>query len=192
MNTYFVRLIILCTFLVLVLPGQSPAADKRLPPSVKDIIVTTSETDLLLFATVQNGFTPEMLADLYNGIPIVFTFHLELVKTRRTWLSTTLVSTTLTHTMTWDEQRQEYRVSLSEKEGEDMVTQNFNQASQRMAELNGAKVIALDRLVPDAPYAIHFKVTLAKRYLPLGLHRLVPFSSLLNFETESRTIEFRY
>jgi hypothetical protein len=192
MNTHIIRLIILCTFLVLILPGRLPATDKRLPPSVKDIIVTTSETELLLFATVQNGFTPEMLADLHNGIPIVFTFHLELVKIRRTWLNTTLVSTTLTHTMTWDEQRQEYHVSLSEKEGADIVTQNFNHASQRMAELNGAKVIALDRLVADAPYAIHFKVTLTKKDLPLGLHRLVPFSSLWNFETESRTIEFRY
>ncbi|MBM9536987.1 DUF4390 domain-containing protein [Desulfobulbus alkaliphilus] len=192
MNKDFVRLIILCTFLILVPSGLLPAADKKVPPSVKDIIVTTSDTDLLLFATVENGFTPKMLTSLHNGVPIVFTFHLELVKIKRTWLNTTLVDSTVTHTMTWDEQRQEYRVSLSEKEGKDIVTRNFKQASRRMAELNGAKVIALDRLIPDAPYAIHFKVTLMERDLPLGLHRIVPFSSLWNIETDSRTIEFRF
>ena len=193
MNTHFVRLTILYTFLILVLPGGLPAADKRLSPSVKDIIVTTSETDLLLFATVENGFTPEMIADLHNGVPIVFTFHLELVKIRRTWLNTSLVTNTVAHVMTWDEQSREYRVSLSEgEEGDDIVTQDLNQASQRMAELNGVKIIALNQLIPDAPYAIHFRVTLLERDLPLGLHRVVPFSSLWNFETDSRTIEFRY
>jgi len=192
MNIYFLRLTVLCTLLVLAIPGQIFAADKRVSPAVKDIIVTTSEVDLLLFATVQNGFTPEMLDNLHNGAPIVFTFHLELVKTKRTWFNTTLVTTTVTHTMTWDDKRREYRVSLSEKEGEDIITPDLNQASQRMAELNGVKVIALDRLIPDAFYAIRFKVTLIQKDLPLGLHRVVPFTSLWNFETDSRTIEFRY
>jgi hypothetical protein len=192
MNTHFLRLTVLYTLLVLTIPGQVFAANKGASPAVKDIIVTTSEVDLLLFATVQNGFTPEMLNNLHNGVPIVFTFHLELVKIKRTWFNTPLVTTTVTHTMIWDEQRREYRVSLSEKEGEDIITPDLNMASQRMAELNGVKVIALDRLIPDAPYAIRFKVTLIQKDLPLGLHRVVPFTSLWNFETDSRTIEFRY
>ena len=61
-----------------------------------------------------------------------------------------------------------------------------------MTELNGVKVITLDQLVPDAPYAIHFKVTLKKGSLPLGLGALAPAAVWGDFETDWRTIEFRY
>ena len=73
-----------------------------------------------------------------------------------------------------------------------MTTKDLEQAKKLMAELNGVKVIALANLVPDAPYAIHFKVVLKKGSLPLGMQKILPFSSLWNFETDWRTIEFRY
>ena len=57
---------------------------------------------------------------------------------------------------------------------------------------NGVKVIALNQLVPDAPYAIHFKVILKKGTLPMGIGSLIPFTNLGDFETDWRTIEFRY
>ena len=46
----------------------------RITPEIKDIIVTTSDVDLLMFATVKNGFTQEMVNEAKAGTPIVFTF----------------------------------------------------------------------------------------------------------------------
>ena len=161
-------------------------------PEIKDIIVTTSDNDLLLFATVKNCFTQEMLEGVRNGIPIVFNYHLKLVKTSNNWIDTSLVESSVTHTMTFDSGKKEYRIAFSNQDGKSVTTGNLEQAKQLMAELNGIKVIALAQLVPAAPYAIHFKVTLKKGSLPLGMHRVVPFSSLWDFETDWRTIEFRY
>ena len=70
-----IRLLFLCGFLVLAHPCQ-PMASVGETPEIKDIIVTTSDVDLLLFATVKNGFTREMLDDIKNGIPIVFTYQI--------------------------------------------------------------------------------------------------------------------
>lgn len=161
-------------------------------PEIKDIIVTTSDNDLLLFAAVKNCFTQEMVDGIHNGIPIVFTYHLKLVKTSNTWLDTSLVESSVTHTMTFDSDKKEYRIAFSSHDGKNITTSNLDQAKQLMAELNGIKVIPLAQLVHAAPYAIHFKVTLKKGSLPLGIHRVVPFSSLWDFETDWRTIEFRY
>jgi hypothetical protein len=161
-------------------------------PEIKDIIVTTSDNDLLLFAAVKNCFTQEMVDGIHSGIPIVFTYHLKLVKTSNTWLDTSLVESSVTHTMTFDSGKKEYRIAFSNQDGKSTTTSNLDQAKQLMAELNGIKVIALSQLVHAAPYAIHFKVTLKKGSLPLGMHRVVPFSSLWDFETDWRTIEFRY
>lgn len=186
-----IKLILLCSFLLLPCPWQSFAGSEQ-NPEIKDIIVTTSEPDLLLFATVKNGFTQGMLDDLKNGVPIIFTFHLELVKTSSNWIDTPLVQSSVTHTMTFDSTTKEYWITFSDPNGRVATTEDLEQAKQLMAELNGIKVIALSQLVPGAPYAIHFKITLKKGSLPLGIHRLLPFSALWDFETAWRTIEFRF
>jgi len=191
MRLFNIRLLLLCGFLVLASPCLTPASAEE-TPEIKDIIVTTSDVDLLLFATVKNGITPEMLADVKNGIPIVFTFQMELVKTSGNWFNTTLVESAVTHTMTFDEASKQYTVVFSDQGNKAVTTKNLDEAKQLMTELNGVKVIALAQLVPDAPYAIHFKVTLKKGSLPLGLHRFLPISALWDFETDWRTIEFRY
>ncbi len=189
MKRSLIRLLLMCC-LALSLPGLALAAVEQ-TPEIKDIIVTTSDTDLLLFATVKNGFTEEMLEGVKAGAPIVFTFQMELVRSNRHWLDTSLVQSTFTHTLTYDSGREEYAVTLA---GEDnkVTTASLEKAKQLMVELNGVKVVPLNQLVPDAPYAIHFKVTLKKGTLPLGMGNLIPFSSLGDFETDWRTIEFRY
>lgn len=191
MKSLNIKLILLCGLILFSRPSLPFAANEQ-NPEIKDIIVTTSDNDLLLFATVKNCFTQEMLEGVRNGIPIIFTYQLKLVKTSTTWIDTSLVESSVTHTMTFDSDKKEYRIAFSNQEGKSITTGNLDQAKQLMAELNGIKVIALTQLVHDAPYAIHFKVTLKKGSLPLGMHRVVPFSSLWDFETDWRTIEFRY
>jgi hypothetical protein len=191
MKRLHLQLAVLCGWLLLMQPCLTFASNE-ISPEIKDIIVTTSDIDLLLFATVKNGFTQEMIDGVKSGIPVVFTYQLELVKTSGNWLDTSLVESAVTHTLDFDPNSQEYRVTFSDQGGRVVTTKDLEQAKQFMAELNGVKVIALAQLVPDAPYAIHFKVTLKKGSLPLGMHRLLPFSSLWDFETDWRTIEFRY
>jgi hypothetical protein len=185
-----IRLLFFCGFLLLASPFQ-PLVSAEEKPQIKDIIVTTSEVDLLLFATVKNGFTQEMLDGVNSGIPIVFAYQMKLVKTSN-WLDTTLVEATVTHTLTFDETNKQYTVTFSDQNEKVVATQDIEEAKQLMAELNGVKVIELSQLIPDAPYAIRFKVVLKKGSLPLGVHRLLPFSAIWNYETDWRTIEFRY
>lgn len=191
MNLLLIRITLLCGLLLLPCPDRSVAASEQ-TPEIKDIIVTTSDNNLLLFATVKNSFTQEMLDGVRNGIPVVFTYYLQLVKTSNNWLDTTLVESTVTRTMTFDSGKQEYRVAFSDQGDKVVTAVDLEQAKLLMAEINGIKVIDLAQLVRDAPYAIHFKVTLKKGSLPLGLHRLLPIPALWDFETDWRTIEFRY
>lgn len=191
MKRLHLQLALLCGWLLLVPPCLTSASNEA-TPEIKDIIVTTSDIDLLLFATVKNGFTQEMIDGVKSGIPVVFTYQLELVKTDGNWLNTSLVESAVTHTLSFDTELQEYSIAFSDQGGKVVNTKDLEKAKQLMSELNGVKVIALAQLVPDAPYAIHFKVTLKKGSLPLGMHRLLPLSSLWDFETDWRTIEFRY
>lgn len=189
-NLRFFSSIVLVALAVLLSFIPVQAADNS-TPTIEDFIITTSSTDLLLFATVKNSFTKEMLEGVRNGIPVVFSFDIELERLRHRWFDVTLVETTLTHTMTYDAIKQRYTVVLSEKR-KPVITKSSDMAKQIMAEINGLKVIASKELIPDSPYALHIKATLVENTLPLGMHYVLPFTSLWNFETDWCSIEFRY
>lgn len=185
-HIFFVLLLLLFSGFEL----ATAANDKN--PQLNDIIVTTSNTDLLLFATVENCFTPEMVHGVQNGIAITFTFHVELDRIKSKWFDSTLVDTLITHTLTYDSLKEEYSILRDTKGQKAFTTESLEEAKLLMSELNGLHVIPLERLIPDAPYALHIKATLEKNTLPLGMHYVLPFTSLWDFETDWRTIEFRY
>ncbi len=170
-------------------PAWSGAAPR---PELKDIIITTSATDLLVFATIEHGFTDEMVEQVKNGLPVTFTFHMELEQVKSGWFDSTLVETAVHHTLRFDSLKQEYQISFSERKGHTVTTRSLAQARHLMAELSGYQLIKRDRLIPDASYALHIKATLAENTLPLGLETIIPFSSYWDFDTDWRTIEFRY
>lgn len=176
-------------FLLLLYSGARAEEDR---PNIADIFITTSQTHLLLFCTVKNGFTQEMIEGVRNGIPVTFTYLIELEKVVRGWPDSTLVEMTIDHTLAYDSLKEQYRVTLPERGNDTVVTDSLEEAMSAMNELNGVKIINRAELEPDAPYALHVHATLAEKTLPLNMHYLVPFVSLWNFETETRTIEFRY
>ncbi len=185
--TRTVRLLV-CLLLFISFPA---AAAEDQEPTIEDIIITTSSTDLLLFATVKNCFTEEMLEGVRNAIPLTFRFDVELDRVRNNWFDANLVEHNINHTMSYDPIKEEYQVAFSEKDRPE-VTRSEEKAKQLMADLSGIRVIALKELIADAPYALQVKATLVENTFPLGMHYIIPFTSLWNFETDWRTIEFRY
>lgn len=167
-------------------------AEKEQEPELTDIIITTSESHLLLFATVENCFSKEMIQGIDNGIPITFNFHVELNAVRSGWFDSTLFESTLTHTLKYNSFKKEYEIVFSEKKGPPITTRSLEEAKKFMAEINGFALIERKDLIPDAPYALRIKATLDETTLPLGMHYVLPFTSFWNFETDWRTIEFRY
>ena len=191
MKTRSLSILCFCLFL-LAFPATRTWSAAGNKPELKDIIITTSASDLLLFATVKNGFTGEMIEKVKNGLPITFTFHVELEQVRSGWFDTTLVEATIVHTMRYDSLKQEYQISFSEQKGHTVTTRSRTEAERLMAEVSGYQLIKRDRLIPDASYALHIKATLDENTLPLGMQSIIPFASYWDFDTDWRTIEFRY
>lgn len=167
-------------------------AEEEVEANIADIIITTSKTHLLLFCTIKNSFTNEMVEGVRNGIPILFDFSIELEKVNNNWLDTTLMETTIQHTLTYDLLKEEYQITLQERDNKTVTTESIDKAMELMAEINGIKIIERNKLTPDTPYALHIKAKLAEKTLPMNMHYIIPFISLWNFETDWRTIEFRY
>ncbi|MCX5870547.1 MAG: DUF4390 domain-containing protein [Deltaproteobacteria bacterium] len=157
-----------------------------------DLIITTSKTHLLLFGLIKNGITEEMLQGLHNGIPLQFTFLVELNKTEKNWPDLQLVSLQFQHKLTYDTLQENYRVETNEKHQRTETFSQLSDALKVMNEINGLQVLELSQLIPDSSYQLRVKAELYKKTLPLKLHYIVPFASWWDVETDWYTIEFTY
>ena len=157
-----------------------------------DLIITTSKTHLLLFGLVNNGITEEMLQGLHNGIPIQFTFLVELNKKEKHWSDLQLASFQFRHRLTYDTLQENYRLDTNEKSQKTEIFPQLDNALKAMNEINGLQVLELSKLIPDSSYQLRIKAELYKKTLPLKLHYIVPFASWWDVETDWHTIEFTY
>ena len=157
-----------------------------------DLIITTSKTHLLLFGLVNNGITEEMLQGLHNGIPIQFTFLVELNKKEKHWSDLQLASLQFQHRLTYDTLQENYRFETNEKSQKTEIFPQLNNAMKAMNEINGLQVLELSKLIPNSSYQLRIKAELCKKTLPLKLNYIVPFASWWDRETDWHTIEFTY
>lgn len=159
---------------------------------LRDIVVTNSSSDLLLFVKMIDPFSPEIIDGVQNGLAATFTYEVHLHLVRSGWPDKEVYNGRLDHTMTYDPLKKEYHLQLSENSAEEVVTDSVAKAKVVMAELNGVKLLPLASLQPDRQYVLKVRATLAKKTLPLRLHYLIPFSSFWNVSTDWYTVEFRF
>lgn len=161
------------------------------PATIEDFFVTNSDSDLLLYLTVRNGFTQEMETGIQNGIPATYTYYVELYQTRKAWPDRKVSSHVIHRTVTYDNLKEEYSVIFSPAEKK-ITTTSLAEAEDDMSEINGYKIIPTSRLTANSPYLLRVRVRLAQETLPSYFHYLIPFSSLWDFETDWYSLRFTY
>ncbi|MDU9051175.1 MAG: DUF4390 domain-containing protein [Candidatus Electrothrix sp. Rat3] len=166
-------------------------AEKKQEPVIDEIVISATSGYLLLFATVKHCFTDEMLEGVRNGIPLTFRFDIRLNKIRKNWFDSELAEHKINHTLSYDPLKEEYQVAFAEKDRPE-VSRSLEEAKQMMADLNGLRLYPLNKLQVGSPYSLKIKATLVENTFPLGIHSIIPFTSLWNFETDWRIVEFSY
>lgn len=189
MRYYPLILIFLALFLC---TGQRAIAKSSNEVQFRDITITTSNTHLLLFGIVTHYDCKTMEKALHSGIPMKFTFHVELFRTRDNWPDDELTTEEFVHTLTYDSLKEQYRVELEENKNKTTTFTSFAEALELMNEINGLKVIELDKLLPDNSYELRIKADLYEKTLPMNLHYVIPFVSFWDIATDWHTIEFTY
>jgi len=161
-------------------------------PHFADIIVTTSDTQLLLFGELRNSLTPDMIDGLHSGMPIHFSFFVQLVRSVPNWLDQDLVKIEFSHSLTYDTLKEVYIVETEESSRKKIIASTLQEATKLLNEINGLKIIELSKLVPETTYRLRVKADLYKKSLPLSLHNIIPFVSWWDLKTDWYTVEFIY
>jgi uncharacterized protein DUF4390 len=178
--------------LLLLLTGNSVLADSEQKVHFKDITITTSKDHLLLFGVLKNDKQKELEQALHSGIPMKFTFFIELIQTVTNWPDEELIAMEFIHTLKYDTIKENYQLEIEEQRNRKFTYTTLDEAMLRMNEINGLKVIELAKLLPDNSYELRMKAELYKKTLPMNLHYLIPFISMWDLETDWFTIEFTY
>ena len=187
------KLLVLHLLLVTITTGSTLArAENKSQASIKELTATTSETHLIMFGSLVNSFTSEMIEILNSGIPLHFSFFVELHKIEKDWPEEQIASLNFQHTMTFDTLKEMYRVTTEEDNNKEQSFKSLFEAQKAVNEINGAKVVELKQLLPDNRYKLKVKAELFKKTLPLSLHSIFPFLSWWDIETEWHSIEFTY
>jgi hypothetical protein len=157
--------------------------------TISDLAAVNSDTHLLVYLTVKDCFTEEMLTGVHNGIPATFTYLVDIYETRKMWPDKKIFSYSFDRTLSFDNLKEQYTVISSEK-NRSLTTENLSEAKQLIAEVVDLKTAQLDHFKPDTLYRIEVKAKLEKKTLPWYYQYLFPFSSLWDFETGWATLEF--
>jgi len=157
-----------------------------------NIIVTNTRDDLLLYLNVEGAFRDKMRTAILSGVPTTFSFFITLYKTRNLWIDKKLADMKITHTIKFNNLKNEYIVKRSWEGGESVVTQSFEEAQKLMTEVGSLKIASLGMLEKGRQYQVRAKAELSKVTLPFYLHYVFVFVSLWDFETDWYTIDFIY
>ena len=173
----------------LVLAVLQPLQLQAQEATITDFTVSNSESQLLLYLSLQDCFTEEMETAIHSGIPATFTFYVELYQMRKAWPDRKISSHNFNHIMGYDSLKKEYQIQRAEKK-HNKLTSSLAEAKILMSEINGFEFFPLAELDADSSYKVRVKAKLAKKTLPLYFHYLIPFSSLWDFKTEWHELVF--
>lgn len=160
--------------------------------TIRDIVVTNSSTDLLLFLKMEDAFSPEIIEGVQNGLAATFNYEIQLRLVRTGWPDKLIYQGQLDHTMTYDPIKKGYRLLLTENGAEEIALPTLAKAQAMMSEVQGARLVPLGTLQPDRQYLLKVRAVLARKTLPFGGHFLIPFSDFWHVNTNWYTVSFRF
>jgi hypothetical protein len=147
---------------IFLFPALSPAREHA--PSFSELAVNSSETELLLYASLEDAFTEEMTGSLQSGIPLQFHFYVEL---RERDSGNEAGKWEFVHRLTYDTLQENYRVENGEQRNS-RIFADFADAKKAMTSLNGAPLLKLSALKPDTVYTLRLRADLYQRNFPGG------------------------
>tara|TARA_B100000749_G_scaffold261522_1_gene233749 strand:+ start:382 stop:1074 length:693 start_codon:yes stop_codon:yes gene_type:complete len=174
--------ILVFAFFMLTLGLVSPVS--AVSPDVVNIGVGTNGKYVVMNARLVDGFTEKILEAIENGIPMGFTFEIELRKDNTLWVDSLVSSNKVRHRVQFDSLKKIYRFSESGKNVKrKIITRKESRYQKLMLTLKDIPIAPIYKLDPNEKYYVRVKADLEtdRFWFPFNyIFFFVPFSA---FET---------
>lgn len=169
-------------FFLLIMGLVSPAS--AVSPDVVNIGVGTKGKYVVMNARLVDGFTEKIQEAISNGVPMGFTFEIELRKANTVWMDSLVSSNKVRHRVQFDSLKKIYRFSEFGKNlKRNIITRKKSRYQQLMLNLEDIPIAPIYKLDPNEKYYVRVKADLEtdRFWFPFNyIFFFVPFSE---FET---------
>ena len=169
-------------FFILTMGLVSPVS--AVSPDVVNIGVGTNGKYVVMNARLVDGFTEKILEAIENGVPMGFTFEIELRKANTLWMDSLVTSNKVRHRVQFDSLKKIYRFSESGKNvRRKIITRKESRYQKLMLTLKNIPIAPIYKLDPNEKYYVRVKADLEtdRFWFPFNyIFFFVPFSA---FET---------
>ncbi|MBM9519792.1 DUF4390 domain-containing protein [Desulforhopalus vacuolatus] len=172
------------------LPALSARADDT--AEFIELTAAVSPGTLLFYAKLKHSLTAEMREELHSGLPLTFTFTMELHRNARGGPGELVAEKIFEHIISYDTLTDDYRVRLGEHNNRSKVFTDAVNAEKALNTLSGVPIINVGRLIPNNTYTLRIKAGLYHKSLPPGLESILPFLTWDDRRIDWQTIEFHY
>ena len=169
-------------FFLLTIGLVSPVS--AVSPDVVNIGVGTKGKYVVMNARLIDGFTEKIQEAINNGVPMGFTFEIELRKANTVWMDSLVSSNKVRHRVQFDSLKKIYRFSeLGRNLKRKIITRKKARYQQLMLTLKDIPIAPIYKLDPNEKYYVRVKADLEtdRFWFPFNyIFFFVPFSE---FET---------
>jgi hypothetical protein len=169
-------------FFMLTMAIVSPVS--AVSPDVVNIGVGTKGKYVVMNARLIDGFTEKIQEAISNGVPMGFTFEIELRKANTVWMDSLVSSNKVRHRIQFDSLKKTYRFSEFGKNlKRNIITRKKARYQQLMLTLKDIPIAPIYKLDPNEKYYVRVKADLEtdRFWFPFNyIFFFVPFSE---FET---------
>ena len=145
-------------FILITSPTLPSFADS---PNIVNIGVATKGKFLVMNARLIDGFTENILEAIENGVPMGFTYEIELRKENTVWADSLISSNTVRHKVQYEPLKKAYRFSeVGKNVRRKVITRKTARYQKLMLTLNNIPIAPLYRLDPKENYYIRVKADL--------------------------------
>ena len=167
---------------VILLFGISPV-ETEASPSVVNIGVGTKGKVVVMNARLVDGLSNSIMDAIENGLPISFTFSVELRQKNNLWNDTLVNSNTINHTVQYDSLKKVYRFSESGKSVKrKIITRNKENYQKLMLTLENIPIASTRQLTSNEKYYIRVKANLETDHMWFPFNHLFSFLPFNDFE----------
>ena len=132
------------------------------PPTIQDLEIVGKQGRLLVFASLNGAFTPEVFEALHSGVTTRFTYEITLKRDRKVIYDIETARHTLVHQVKYDALKKAY--SFSAQNGTDEKIEKTTKVRKEMmdwmAEINGHAMAQIEKLNPNSRYYIQVRAKL--------------------------------
>jgi len=167
---------------VILLLAISPV-EAEASPSLVNIGVGTKGKIVVMNARLVDGLSDSIMDAIENGVPISFTYIVELRQKNNLWNDTLVSSNTINHTIQYDSLKKVYKFSESGKSvRRKIITRNKENYQKLMLTLENIPIASTRRLALNEKYYIRIKANLETDHMSFPFNHLFSLLPFNNFE----------